>query len=93
MQFSRDYCARDLLQSQYQRDLGKLLFPQQRGALCFASQEANRLYSQNATLNTNLPPEQRLALFIKNFIHNLLDDRHLDLHSKLIAREITDPTK
>jgi len=62
-------------------------------ALAFAFQEANRLYPQDAALNTSLPPEQRLALFIKNFIHKLLDDSHLGLHSKLIAREITDPTK
>ena len=62
-------------------------------ALAFAFQEANRLYPQDAALNTSLPPEQRLALFIKNFIHKLLDDSHLGLHSKLITREIADPTK
>lgn len=62
-------------------------------ALAFAFQEANRLYPQNAALNTSLPPEQRLTLFIKNFIHKLLDDSHLGLHSKLIVREISDPTK
>jgi len=62
-------------------------------ALAFAFQEANRLYPQNAALNTNLPPEQRLTLFIGNFLHKLLDDSHLGLHSKLIAREIADPTK
>jgi AcrR family transcriptional regulator len=62
-------------------------------ALAFAFQEANRLYPQNAALNTSLPPEQRLTLFIKNFIHKLLDDSHLGLHSKLIVREIADPTK
>jgi AcrR family transcriptional regulator len=62
-------------------------------ALAFAFQEANRLYPQDATLNASLPPEQRLAVFIKNFLHKLLDDSHLGLHSKLIAREIADPTK
>ena len=62
-------------------------------ALTFAFQEANRLYPQDAALKMNLPPEQRLALFIKNFLHKLLDDSHLGLHSKLIAREIVDPTK
>ena len=62
-------------------------------ALAFAFQKANRLYPQDATLNTNLPPEQRLALFIKNFIYRLMDDSHLGLHSKLITREIADPTK
>ena len=62
-------------------------------ALAFAFQETNRLHPQDAALDKNLPAEQRLALFIKNFLHKLLDDSHLGLHSKLIAREIADPTK
>jgi TetR/AcrR family transcriptional regulator, regulator of cefoperazone and chloramphenicol sensitivity len=62
-------------------------------ALAFAFKEANRLYPQNTILDKNLPPEQRLALFIGNFIHKLLDDSHLGLHGKLIAREIADPTR
>ena len=62
-------------------------------ALTFAFREANRLYPQDAALNTSLPPEQRLALFIGSFLHKLLDDSHLGLHGKLIAREIADPTK
>jgi AcrR family transcriptional regulator len=62
-------------------------------ALAFAFQETNRLHPQDAALDKDLPPEQRLALFIKNFLHKLLDDSHLGLHSKLIAREISDPTK
>jgi len=61
-------------------------------ALAFAFQEANRLYPQDAALDKCLP-EQRLTLFIGNFLHKLLDDSHLGLHSKLIAREIADPTK
>jgi AcrR family transcriptional regulator len=62
-------------------------------ALTFAFREANRLYPQDEALNTSLPPEQRLALFIGSFLHKLLDDSHLGLHGKLIAREIADPTK
>ena len=62
-------------------------------ALAFAFQEANRLHPQDAALDKGLPPEQRLALFIKNFLHKLLDDNHLGLHSKLIVREIAEPTK
>jgi len=62
-------------------------------AVAFAFEEANRLYPQNAALDTGLPPEQRLGLFIDNFLHKLLDDSHLGLHSKLITREISDPTK
>ena len=62
-------------------------------ALTFAFQEANRLYPLDAIFDNDLPPEQRLTLFISNFLHKLLDDSHLGLHSKLIAREIADPTK
>jgi TetR/AcrR family transcriptional regulator, regulator of cefoperazone and chloramphenicol sensitivity len=61
-------------------------------ALAFAFQESNRLYPQDAILDMSLPPEQRLTLFIGNFLHKLLDDSHLGLYSKLIAREIADPT-
>jgi AcrR family transcriptional regulator len=62
-------------------------------AIQFALQEVNRLYPQDAALDKSLPPEQRLALFIGNFLHKLLDDSHLGFHSKLITREIADPTK
>jgi AcrR family transcriptional regulator len=62
-------------------------------ALTFAFQEANRLYPLDAIFDNDLPPEQQLTLFINNFLHKLLDDSHLGLHSKLIAREIADPTK
>ena len=61
-------------------------------AVAFAFREVNRLYPQNAALDAGLPPEQRLGLFIDNFLHKLLDDSHLGLHSKLITREISDPT-
>jgi len=62
-------------------------------ALAFAFHEVNRRYPQNAAMNANLPPEHRLALFIDNFLQRLLDDSSVGFHSKLIAREITDPTK
>ena len=62
-------------------------------ALAFAFREANRLYPQDEILDKGLPPERRLTLFIGNFLHKLLDDSHLGLNSKLIAREIADPTK
>ena len=62
-------------------------------ALSFAFHEANQLYPQDSILNKALAPEQRLSLFIDNFLHKLLDNNHLGLHSKLITREITDPTK
>ena len=62
-------------------------------ALALAIQEANQLYPMVAALDESLPPEQRLALFIDNFLHKLLDDSHLGYHSKLITREIAEPTK
>ena len=59
--------------------------------LAFSFQEANRLYPQDAFLKKNIPCAQRLRLFIRNFLHKLMDDSHLGLHSKLITREIADP--
>lgn len=61
-------------------------------ALAFAFEEANRLHPQNAAADPGLPPEQRLSLFIENFLHKLMDDSQLGLHSKLIAQEIANPT-
>lgn len=62
-------------------------------ALALAIEEANRLYPMTSAQDENLPPEQRLFLFIDNFLHKLLDDSHLGYHSKLITREIAEPTK
>jgi AcrR family transcriptional regulator len=62
-------------------------------ALALAIKEANQLYPTTAAENKNLPPKQRLVFFIDNFLHKLLDDSHLGYHSKLITREIAEPTK
>ena len=62
-------------------------------ALALAIKEANQLYPMVAAQDQKLPPEHRLAQFIDNFIHKLLDDSHLGYHSKLITREIAEPTK
>jgi TetR/AcrR family transcriptional regulator, regulator of cefoperazone and chloramphenicol sensitivity len=62
-------------------------------ALALAIQEANQLYPIAPAQDKNLSPEQRLTLFIDNFLHKLLDDSHLGYHSKLITREIAEPTK
>jgi AcrR family transcriptional regulator len=62
-------------------------------ALALAIQEANQLYPMTTAQDENLQPEQRLALFIGNFLHKLLDESHLGYHSKLITREIAEPTK
>lgn len=61
--------------------------------LALAIQEANELYPMGQAQDRNLPPEERLILFIDNFLHKLLDDSHLGYHSKLITREIAEPTK
>jgi AcrR family transcriptional regulator len=89
----RDICARanvNVASVNYYFRSKEALYTQ---AVAFAFQEANRLYPQDAALDKSLPPEQRLVLFIQNFLHKLLDDSHLGLHGKLIAREIADPTK
>ncbi len=62
-------------------------------ALALAIQEANQLYPITPLQDKNLSPEQRLTLFIDNFLHKVLDDSHLGYHSKLITREIAEPTK
>lgn len=62
-------------------------------ALALAIQEANLRYPMAVAQDKNLPPEQRLALFVDNFLHKLLDDSYLGYHSKLITREIAEPTK
>ena len=62
-------------------------------ALAFSFQQANERYPLGDAFDTNLPTETRLADFVRVFLHKLLDDSHLGLHSKLIAREIADPTK
>lgn len=63
-----------------------------RQALTFAFQQANRLYPQDAAADGNLPPERRLVAFVNNFLNRLLDDSQLGLVSKMITREIADPT-
>lgn len=61
-------------------------------ALAFAFAEAHQRYPQDIALNKALAPELRLQYFIENFLQKLLDDSHLGFHSKLISREITEPT-
>lgn len=62
-------------------------------ALTLAIQEANQRYPMDSAQDKNAQPEERLNLFIDNFLHKLLDDSHLGYHSKLITREITEPTR
>lgn len=62
-------------------------------ALALAIREANELYPSTQAQDRTLTPEQRLTGFIDNFLHKLLDDSQLGYHSKLITREIAEPTK
>jgi TetR/AcrR family transcriptional regulator, regulator of cefoperazone and chloramphenicol sensitivity len=62
-------------------------------AVALAIQEANQLYPMLQAQDESLPPERRLELFIDNFLHKLLDDSHLGYHSRMITREIAEPTK
>ncbi len=61
-------------------------------ALTFAFQQANRLYPQDAAADATLSAEQRLILFVTHFLKRLLDDKALSLASKMIAREMAEPT-
>ena len=61
-------------------------------ALGLAISEANERYPIAQAQDKALSSEQRLVLFIDNFLHKLLDDSHLGYHSKLITREIAEPT-
>jgi TetR/AcrR family transcriptional regulator, regulator of cefoperazone and chloramphenicol sensitivity len=62
-------------------------------AVALAIKEADQRYPNDAAQDKSLPPEERLTLFIDNMLHKLLDDSHLGYHSKLITREISEPTK
>jgi AcrR family transcriptional regulator len=61
-------------------------------ALVFSFKEADRKYPPAAVASELLPPEDRLRLFIRNLLLRLMDNGHLGLHAKLMAREIADPT-
>ena len=61
-------------------------------SLHFAFAQADQRYPLGKALNSSFPAEQRLTAFIQQFLFKLLDDTSLGHHSKLIAREITDPT-
>jgi TetR/AcrR family transcriptional regulator, regulator of cefoperazone and chloramphenicol sensitivity len=62
-------------------------------ALTLAIQEANQRYPMDSAQDKNAQPEERLNSFIDHFLHKLLDDSHLGYHSKLITREIAEPTR
>ena len=61
-------------------------------ALAFAFRQANERYPMAEAMDASLPPEVRLAGFIRMFLHKLLDDTALGHHTRLIAHEITAPT-
>ncbi|MGR9087485.1 MAG: CerR family C-terminal domain-containing protein [Gammaproteobacteria bacterium] len=61
-------------------------------ALAFAFRQADLRYPMDEARDAHLSAESRLTAFIKVFLNKLLDDSQLGYHSKLIAKEITDPT-
>jgi len=61
-------------------------------ALAFALRQANQRYPLGDALDARLPAETRLADFIRVFLLKLLDDTALGHHTKLVVREIADPT-
>ena len=63
-----------------------------REALAYSFKVADRKYPQDALLDEALSPEDRLLVFIRSLLLRLLDDSHLGVHGKLMAREIADPT-
>lgn len=62
-------------------------------ALGFAFHQANQRYPLGDALDASLPVETRLTSFIRVFLHKLLDETALGHHTKLVAREIADPTR
>lgn len=62
-------------------------------ALFFSFRQAEQRYPLTEAFDSSLPPDQRLTHFIRIFLNRILDDSELGHHGKLIAHEITDPTK
>jgi len=61
-------------------------------ALDFAFEAVQKLDPDNAARDETLSPEQRLIAYVDDYLQHLLDDSRLGCHSKLIAREMADPT-
>jgi AcrR family transcriptional regulator len=61
-------------------------------ALDFAFESVQKLDPDNPARNETLSPEQRLVAYVDDYLQHLLDDSQLGCHSKLIAREMADPT-
>lgn len=63
-----------------------------REVLVFSFKQADRKYPPQALADDSLSPEDRLRLFIRSLLLRLMDDGHLGIHAKLMARELADPT-
>lgn len=61
-------------------------------SLNLAFRQANALYPLQDAMDASLPAETRLAAFIKILLKKLLDESALGLHTRLIMREIVEPT-
>lgn len=61
--------------------------------LARAFQEADRQYPPDGAFDSTLPPEQRLRHFIRAMLFRLTDDSLFGSHGRLIASEISNPTR
>ncbi|NLI82759.1 MAG: CerR family C-terminal domain-containing protein [Deltaproteobacteria bacterium] len=57
-----------------------------------ASMAALKKYPPDGGVQRDAPPEQRLAAFIRSFLHRVLDEGRPTWHGKLMAFETADPT-
>lgn len=60
--------------------------------LQYASRAAMQKYPPDGGIGRQAPPEQRLAAFIRSFLHRILDEGRPAWHGKLMAMETADPT-
>lgn len=57
-----------------------------------AYSSAMQKYPPNGGLGEDAEPEDRLAAFVRSFLHRILDEGRPAWHGKLLAKEIADPT-
>ncbi|MGQ0628706.1 MAG: CerR family C-terminal domain-containing protein [Phycisphaerales bacterium] len=63
-----------------------------RRVLAFSGRMALEKYPIGAAEPSNATPEERLRVFVRNYVDRLLDEGRPAWHGKLIARELFDPT-
>jgi AcrR family transcriptional regulator len=58
----------------------------------YAYRQALEKYPRGPLETDHLPPEEKLARFVRNFLRRTLDEGRPSWHGKLMAREIVEPT-